>query len=307
MCSLFDRNQREKRIQVYILSMGIKKENKEKLQAVAQQYQREVFFIEMEGLEGKIPFPVDTGRFDVSTLGRLFIGEVLPQKIKRMIYLDCDTVIAGSLRPMWRTRLEGNVAGGVQEPTIYREVKEDIGLNADMPYFNAGALIIDLERWRREETGKRMMAFYEARNGKLFANDQDVINHVLRGKIKTIPPKYNFFPNYRYFTYKGLIKMSPSYRLVSKEEFQKAKCHPAVIHYMGDERPWKAGNLNHYRRAYELYLAKTPWKGAKKDKGQEIYMLAYHAMDYVTWLCPPVRLLISRAYIWHRKKEGKGI
>ena len=63
---------------------------------------------------------------------------------------------------------------------------------------------------------------------------------------------------------------------------------------MGDERPWIAGNLNHYRRAYEKYLAMTPWKGAKKQGGKRIYMLLYHGMDYLTAVCPAMRWEISK-------------
>ena len=69
-----------------------------------------------------------------------------------------------------------------------------------------------------------------------------------------------------------------------------------MIHFAGDERPWKAGNLCHYRQIYNHYLALTPWKGTPEEEGQRLYLLAYHAMDYLTWLCPPARRLISRKF-----------
>ena len=78
---------------------------------------------------------------------------------------------------------------------------------------------------------------------------------------------------------------------------------------MGDERPWIAGNLNHYRRAYEKYLAMTPWKGAKKQAGKRVYMLLYHGMDYLTVVCPALRWEISRRLgmkvVDARKQGGK--
>ena len=109
-------------------------------------------------------------------------------------------------------------------------------------------------------------------------------------------PRYNFFTNYRYFSYENLVQHAPWYRKVSKESFLAAKRRPAVIHYMGDERPWIAGNLNHYRRAYEKYLAQTPWAGTPKEKGKRLYMLMYHAMDYVTAVWPEVRWMISKRF-----------
>ncbi|RGY98935.1 glycosyltransferase family 8 protein [Clostridium sp. AM58-1XD] len=307
MCSLFDNNSRERTIDVYILSVGLCEENRKKLNTIGRRYGRKIHYIEVDGLRERIPFPVDTGRFDISTLGRLFIGEMLPDEVKRILYLDCDTVIIRSVKNLWGMDLEESIIGAVQEPTIYTEVKEDIGLRAGDPYFNAGVLLVNLEKWRREDMGRKLMAYYEERDGKLFANDQDAINHVLKGRIKSIMPSYNFFPNYRYFRYKELVRQSEAYLTVSEGDLHRAKHHPVIIHYMGDERPWKAGNFNHYRRAYEIYLKKTPWNGMPKEKGQEAYMAAYHAMDYATFLCPAVRRMISRKYMERAKKNGKGI
>ena len=128
----------------------------------------------------------------------------------------------------------------------------------------------------------------------MFASDQDVINGTLKGQIHTLMPRYNFFTNYRYFSYRELTHLGKTYKAVTPRELQIAKQHPSIIHYMGDERPWIAGNLNHYRRAYELYLAKTPWAGAPKQEGKRAYMLAYHMLDYATAVCPPVRRIVSR-------------
>lgn len=161
ICSLFDSNTREKKIDVYILSVGISDENRKKLDSIGDRYRRNIHYIEISDLKEKIPFSVDTGRFDISTLGRLFIGEMLPETVKKILYLDCDTVVIRSLKNMWALDLEGNIAGAVQEPTIYKEVKADIGLGENDPYYNAGVLLVDMEKWREEDTGRRMMVYYE--------------------------------------------------------------------------------------------------------------------------------------------------
>lgn len=294
LCSLFDSNRQAERIDAYILSVGIGADSRRKLDELAGRYGRQLHYVEMEDLERRISFDVDTGRFDISTLGRLFIGEVLPDKVERCIYLDCDTVVVRSLEKLWRADLCGAVIGAVQEPTIYRKVKEAIGLGEDEPYYNAGMLLVDLRAWRQADAGRRMMEFYGEKNGRLLANDQDVINGTLKGSIRTLPPKYNFFPNYRYFSYRALTGYAPVYRQVKKEQFQAAKRRPVIIHYMGDERPWIAGNLNHYRRAYEKYLAMTGWAGTPKLPGKRLYMLAYHGLDYLTAVCPRARFAVGR-------------
>ncbi len=47
---------------------------------------------------------------------------------------------------------------------------------------------------------------------KLFASDQDVINGTLKGQIHTLMPRYNFFTNYRYFSYRELVHLGKTYK-----------------------------------------------------------------------------------------------
>ncbi|MCD8370906.1 MAG: glycosyltransferase family 8 protein [Clostridiales bacterium] len=330
MCSVFGRNRQQKVIRVFVLSMGISGESRHALLAITKRYRRELVFIEMDDLQDRLRIPgtqidgttapdvdmspgeripsereADTGAYDVSVMLRLFMGEVLPEEVNRVIYLDCDTVAVRPLGGLWRTDLAGHVVGAVMEPTIYPAVRESIGLRAGAPYFNSGVLLVDLEQWRKTGVQKTLLDFWRAGNGAFFASDQDVINGALAGRIQILSPKYNFFTNYRYFSYGTLVRHAAGYRAVSREEFVQAKRHPVIIHYMGDERPWIAGNRNHYRRAYEEYLARTPWAGTPPEKGKEAYMLAYHLMDYVTVVCPAVRWEISRrmGMKWANRKK----
>ena len=305
MFSLFDRNRSCPSITVYVLSLGLSDDSRKGLTEIAGQYGRRLIFEEMGDLRERFDFQADTGGYDISIMSRLFMGDVLPDCVNRVLYLDCDTVIVRSLERLWNADLEGKTAGAVMEPTIYEAVKESIGLGKEDPYFNSGMLLGDLRRWREEGVQRRLLEFWRAKGGKLFASDQDVLNGTLRGEIKSLPPVYNFFTNYRYFSYGDLIRRSPSYRAVTEEMFGEAKKRPAVIHYMGDERPWVRGNLNHYRKAYEAYLAQTPWAGTPRERGRELYMLAYHILDYVTVLWPEVRWLISRK-LGMRMVEARG-
>ena len=287
MASVFEQNKKEKRLVVYVLSMGIKMDSREKLESVANRYDREMKWIEFDNIRDYFDFRVHTRGFDISAMGRLFVGRLLPENIRRVLYLDCDTVAVQPFGRLWRMDLKGKLVGAVMEPTIYREVKQDIGLGDQDPYVNSGVLLIDLKRWRQQDAEGRLLAFYKGRGGSLFACDQDTINGALKGEIFYLPPKYNFFTNYRYFSYRELIRYSKTYELAGKAAFKAAKRCPVLIHYMGDERPWIRGNRNHYRKYYEQALALTPWAGEEREKGKEGYMLAYHLMDYVTVICPP--------------------
>ena len=103
---------------------------------------------------------------------------------------------------------------------------------------------MNLKGWREEKVSEKLLGYYAGKGGNLFACDQDTINGALRGRIMTLPPRYNFFTNYRYFRYETLAGLNASYEAVGKQEFEMARRHPVVIHYAGDERPWIAGNRN---------------------------------------------------------------
>ncbi|MDO5415899.1 MAG: glycosyltransferase family 8 protein [Lachnospiraceae bacterium] len=308
MYSLLDHNQVMERIRVFVLDVDISPESRDKLKEIAAHFERELVFVPMGDLKARFPYEIDTGGFDISAMGRLFVGTVLPEDVERVLYLDCDTVVLASLRKLWDMELSGRLLGAVMEPTIYRQVKESIGLEEKDAYYNSGVLLIDVKRWRETEAERRLVEFYGQLGGKTFACDQDTLNGALKGQIKALSPRYNFFTNYRYFHYRDLVKQSPAYRAVPKAVFQRAKRHPAVLHYAGDERPWKEGNLCHYRLAYEQYLEMTPWRGTPKESANKWYLLAYHMMDYLTFVCPASRRWISSRFgmkVVEQRKAGK--
>ena len=314
LCSLLDSNADEERLEVFVLDAGIGADSKKKISKTAALFGRTVEFVPLGDLNARFSSalrkagagPLDTGCFDLSTMGRLFAADLLPAAVRRILYLDCDTVVLKPLKKLWETELGGPkgarcknaaVIAAVQEPTIYEEVKQYLGMGTAEPYFNAGVLLMDLGQWRAEGLTGKVLEYYAGISEESLFNDQDALNGALKGRIRTLSPRFNFFTNYRYFRYETLCEMQPSYRKIPEKVFLDARRHPAVIHYAGDERPWKAGALNFYGRAYEQYLAMTPWKGTPKEKGKELFLLLYHGMNLITPVFPGIRAAVSRAYI----------
>ncbi len=292
--SLLDNNRQLEALEIYILSAGMCLEYQKRLADTAAKFGRRLHVAELGNLADRFPYAVDTRGFDISAMGRLFAPEVLPETVKRALYLDCDTIVCGGIQALYDTPLEGCLAGMVMEPTVYAPMKEAIGMTKDEAYFNSGVILMDLEAWRREGVLERLLCFYGAHSGSLFACDQDTINGALRGRIRPLPPKYNFFTNYRYFHYGTLTRLCGAYKQVGREEFEQAKRAPVILHYLGDERPWIAGNHNHYRRLYRWYLLRTPWRDQPPQRGKFLYMQVWWLFNHCSWLCPPLRLLISR-------------
>lgn len=294
MDSLLENNREIKNLDVYILSVGMSADVQEKLRCIADRFGRTMYVVELGNLFRRFPYEVDTRGFDISAMARLFAPDVLPETVKRCLYLDCDTIVCGSIAPLYDSKLGDCLAAMVMEPTVYRHMKEAIHMEKDDPYFNSGVILMDLEGWRREGILKKMLDFYGGHSGSLFACDQDTINGTLRGRILSLPPKYNFFTNYRYFHYKTLVGLCGAYAQVGEASFKEAVRKPVIIHYLGDERPWIYGNHNHYKKWYKRHLAATPFKGNPPVKGKWVYMQLWWGFNQASYLCPVFRLFISK-------------
>lgn len=292
--SLLDNNRNIPRMDIYILSVGMSEAYLERLADVAGAFCRGLHVAELGNLRERFDYEVDTMGFDISAMGRLFAPKVLPDCVRKALYLDCDTIVNGSIRPLYEAELGSHLVGMVMEPTVYREMKDSIGMERDEPYYNSGVLLMDLEAWRDQDVLGQLLEFYRSHEGSLFACDQDTINGALRGRIMPLPVRYNYFTNYRYFRYRTLASMCGAYRSVGEDEYRQAGKAPVIIHYLGDERPWIAGNHNHFRRLYEYYLDKTPWKGTPKQEGKRLYMQMWWVFNHVSLICPAFRLWISR-------------
>ena len=296
LVSLLENNRQIPKMDVYVLSVGMCGQYQERLRKIASRYGRKLLTVELGDLKERFPYDIDTRGFDISAMGRLFAQEALPLSVEKALYLDCDTIVCGSIAPLYETELGEKLVGMVMEPTAYASMRQAIGLTQDDPYYNSGVLLMALGQWRVQNVLKQLLEFYAASKGSLFACDQDTLNGALRGRILSLPPKYNFFTNYRYYRYGTLASICSSYRRVGERAFKEAKRSPVILHYLGDERPWIYGNHNYYRRLYESYLNMTPWKGMEKVKGKFLYMQAWWILNHVTWFWPGARLWVSRCF-----------
>lgn len=307
MLSLLENNQDIKKIVIYILDQHISLENKNKLQSIIEKYNRELIYIDISEFEKLIPFDFNTSGYNPITLSRLFLCNYLPKPMDRILYLDCDTIISGSIAELETIPFKGNYVAAVPELYMPVEKKALIGHAQNETYYNAGVLLVNMDLWRENKIEIEFVEYYRLMNGQLLYNDQDIINHCCKGKIKKLSHKYNLSTNLFYFHRFFVKKLQPAYDTSSSIKYNEILKHPSIIHYMGDERPWIKGNYNKYRNFYCKYKEMSPWKEEPLIEGQQIYMLCYHALNVITFFCPWFRIAFSRLiginkYKWFSKK-----
>ena len=301
--SLYERNRYEKEIRVFIISIGIGEDSLGKLENIGNKFGRKIEVIDFNNIKSRFDYGVNTGGFDISIMGRLFVGELLPADVDKVLYLDCDTVVLHSVRELYCTSLKNNIIAAVEEPTAPERVRYEIRLDAAASYVNSGVLLINLKAWREQNIGERIIRYCQSIQNVSLFGDQDGINGALRWNIKKLHPKYNFFSNYKYFSYRTFIKIYRAKLSYSKKDFKEAKKRPVILHFAGEERPWRRGNFNPYKRAYDHFKSKTDFKDIPMETGKEIYLFIYHIMNILTVIAPWSRKMISDFYINRAYKE----
>lgn len=288
-------NTGEKDIHFWLMSLGISTENQMKLVEYVSTFHREISFIELSDLQKYFDFSIDTSGWNPIVLARLLLDKLLPEDLERVLYLDGDTIVRGSLRELWNTDMGDHPIAASLEPTYDRKRKASIGLEGK-PYCNAGVLLVDLNNWRRKKTGEEILKFYEEHNGKLFSNDQDAINGSQKGTLLILSPKYNYFNIYDQYPY-SFLKNLCDYPYIPEEEYNETKKNPVIVHYLGEERPWRIGNHHRFKDDYLKYLNMTPWKGQNMEDGWKLYYAAWDTFNFVTKPFPKERYQVINTLI----------
>lgn len=182
---------------------------------------------------------------------RIFIPEILPEQVEKVLYLDCDLVVRHNLAPLWNSDLGDGVLGAVRNPFFVRH--EDLGMPRAADYFNAGVLLMNLKRWREEDGTARLIRFIEAHHDHLWAHDQDALNAVFCGQIRELAPRWNFQTS--------VLWCEPDRLSLSYADFRALLDDPAIVHYTTPSKPWHFSNSHPFKAAYYQYLAKTPYSG----------------------------------------------
>src|SRR5438874_2281209 len=95
---------------------------------------------------------------------RLYLSELLPRDLERVVFLDADVIVRRSLRDLWCAPLGDAPIGAVRDaylPWMARNWTfhwRDVDVSPDAPFFNSGVMVVALGRWRDEEVGARALA-----------------------------------------------------------------------------------------------------------------------------------------------------
>lgn len=265
MTSIMENNKSADGITFYVIENKITEENKQKLKALVEGYDRNIVFIPLPDMQKEfgLNLLLVQKKWVFDSYCRMFLSSILPEGTERVLYLDCDTLCHADLQEYYNTDLEGYCCAGVTD-CLGEKYYDFFEMNKTSRYVNSGAILINLKAWREEGIEQKVVDYVDKKHGYVFFMEQSVLNIVLQDKIKVMHPRYNTFTLMLAFSRKNLYRLRDCVRFYSAKEVEEAVANPCIIHltnlFYVKGRPWIEGNEHPYKDIYMHYRALTPWK-----------------------------------------------
>ncbi len=216
----------------YVMNHSITDKSKVILKEFVENKNNQITFLDIDEDLFK-NFPQNISYIKRETYYRYMIADLLP-KINKTLYLDIDIIVNGSLIDLWNTDIAEYYCAGVKDLWMLKQEHfSTINFSKDDLYVNAGVLLLNLEKIRKDGMVKKLFENTENLKNIIKFCDQDVINITFKGKIKELDSIYNF--------------------MVTNTQEEPFKSNAFVIrHYNGSIKPW--GHINNFERDFYLYF-----------------------------------------------------
>ena len=251
-------------IDLFVIDAGLTAEDKRRLLASWVSDRLHVAWIALETsrLAG-LPL---WGRMPAVTYARLLVGDLLPASCRRTLWLDADAVLTRDVGDLWAADTNAGVICAVQD-LVVPYVKsalgiqrhEDLGVEPDTPYFNAGVMLIDLEAWRARHIAERALKYLRTHWRHVTLWDQEGLNVALHGAWRPLDPRWNVVASVS-----GRKFFAPDH--LDSHTYDAAVRDPWLVHFAGTWKPWLLAAANPYRQLYFSRLAETAWAGSRPSR-----------------------------------------
>lgn len=266
--SLYDTNG-DLNLDVWIIGEKISESNKDKINNLSKKYnQKEINWIE----NCEVPYQVKLDRGSASQYSRLMIGSVLPDSIKKALYLDADTIILSNLIELFNICFDNKIVIGVSD-VINEEYKKILNIPREKAVFNTGVLLLDLEKWRMENIESKLFDVILKFKGNVIQGDVGIMNAVLYDSYKEIDLKFNYMTILEDMSYEDMVVFKKPVDYYTKEQVEDARNNIVIRHYTTcflSRRPWQQGSKVAHVKEFKKYY-KGEFKSVKDSKILKIY------------------------------------
>ena len=244
-------------ITIYVLYLELKDEEIRRFaDSVAQWGNARAVFIRVPE-DAFSDAPLHLHWISRETYYRLLAQEVLPQSVERLLYLDVDLIIRGSLEEFYNQDMEGNLLSACCSHDSFKpnaHALQQLTLPADTIYFNAGVLLYDLKGQRQEIDPAIYREYPALFYRQLRFGDQDVLNAVFYGMTKLCDYRaYNMF----------------DYYVNRQRDVERVRKNTLIFHFNGKGKPWQEAYWGKMAWLFWEYAMDIPEYAARREELNE--------------------------------------
>lgn len=252
--------------ELFIIDYGIVTTHKETLNGIAARYGKRITYLQGRPVTSEIKrrFPnLMAWAGTMAPNAKAFMDKILPEYVHRVLFLDADTLVMGSIEELQNLDMGGAALGVVPENGFTVQLRSgDYQLySGSNIYFNSGVLLYDLDVWRKEDCYSMVIDILQKKK-HLKAPDQTLLNNAVPARLQyQLPLKFNHLTHYfhprqerRYLRWGNVH---------TPEEIEDAICRPVIMHCTGGDhqaRPWHKGCCSYRKDEYLRYKDLSPWK-----------------------------------------------
>lgn len=269
-------------ISIFIIGNGISRNNKMRIEKSLNSSSCDLQWldIEMKEFQKLSSLPTVSYNLTIAMYYRLLIADILPNNIKKAIYLDSDLIVCNDIGLLWDLEIGENALMAAQDldvPFVSSAYGlnqyQELGLSPDCKYFNSGVLVMNLEVWRTEEIRKKVMEYVLHNQSHIRFPDQDGLNAILAKKCLELDPRWN--QQASLFGYHSWQETT-----LSETKYNQLLIDPYIVHF-SREKPWRSLNPHPNRHIFFKYLDRTDWKGYRFSILQRLWRKAIRGLKKV--------------------------
>ena len=225
------------------------------------------------------------GGMPITTYDKVMIAELLPHDVSKVIWLDCDMLVLADLAELWDKPIGDAHALAVTDALVETVssrfgVKRysELDLDESAPYFNAGVLVVDTQKWRDSHIARDAVKYLKQFRKLVFFWDQEALNVVLAGRWHPLDSRWNW---------SATLDRIPGRNGSSPTNAQQGR----IVHFNGNLKPWVVREAWDLDSVYYEVLDRTAWRGWRPARTLVRSVLSWYGSS-------PVRRLMYPAEQW---------
>ena len=232
---------------IYLIHSGITSEKLDRLKNDLAKFSYEIFPIRAK--DDLFSSARVTDRYPKEMYYRLLAGELLPQNLDRIIYLDPDILVINPLKDLWEMDISDYLFAAASHTgkTDMANNVNKIRLGTDTDYYNSGFLLINLKKAREEIVPEEIFAYVDRNYKNLLLPDQDILNAMYGDKV--LPIKDSIY-NYDARNYSSSLLRSKG-----EEDLEWVMENTVVLHFCGRDKPRKKNHRTRFTTLYRHYMS----------------------------------------------------